>query len=217
MDTSGLIAVHADTWQVATRHQFLEGMRTGDLPNAALDRWLVQDYHYVDRLLRFQALLLAAAPRTDQLVLAGGLAALAEELGWFEQLAAVRELDLAAPLHPACRNYTDYLLTLGYRCLTATGADADLAYTPAITAVWAVERAYLDAWLSARPGAGAFSDLVSHWTTDEFREYVAGLALAADRALAESSLGACREAEQAFLAIAAYEREFWQMAFAASG
>ncbi len=191
-------------------------MRSGDLPATALNRWLVQDYHYVDLLLRFQALVLAAAPRPDQAVLAGGLVALSDELDWFEQLAGARELDLAAPLHPACRDYTGYLLTLGQNCAAAAPTCTE-AYAPAITALWTVERAYLDAWLGARPGAAAFSALVAHWTTNEFRDYVAGLAAAADRALSAASPGVQQEAELVFRTIARYEREFWQMAFAGAG
>ncbi len=205
MDTEQFIEEHAGQWQGATRHPFLDGVRDGSLPAVALDRWLVQDAQYVDALLRFQCTVLARAPRGDQLVLAQGLLALAEELRWFDGLAAGRSLDLQEPLLPACRAYIAELQRL-----------ADAAETPypaLITALWTIERAYLDAWRGARPGAPAYRGLVEHWTVEPFAEYVAGLAAAADRALAADPEHA-DAARAAFLRICALERDFWQMAFA---
>ncbi len=203
VDTRQLIEEHAEPWRGATRHPFLDGVRDGSLPAAALDRWLVQDAQYVDALLRFQCTVLAR--RTDQLVLAQGLLALAEELRWFDGLAAERTLDLRAPLLPACRAYTAELQRL-------TDA-AEAPYPALITALWTIERAYLDAWRSARPGAPAYRGLVEHWTVEPFAAYVEGLAAAADRALAAGSQHA-EAARDAFLRICALERDFWQMAFA---
>lgn len=87
---------HADLWSEATRHAFLDGVRDGTLPVAALDTWLVQDALFVADLLSLQARLPARAPRDAQAVLAGGGAALVDELDWFEGLAAQRGLDRAA-------------------------------------------------------------------------------------------------------------------------
>ena len=55
---------------------FLDGVRDGTLPPAAFDRWLAQDALFVADLLRFQARLLARAPRPAQAVLAAGAVAL---------------------------------------------------------------------------------------------------------------------------------------------
>ena len=35
-----------DLWSQATRHPFLDGVRDGTLPGAALGAWLVQDAHH---------------------------------------------------------------------------------------------------------------------------------------------------------------------------
>ncbi len=89
-----------DAWTAATRAPFLDGVRDGSLPANVLDAWLAQDALFVADLLRFQARLLARAPRPAQAVLAGGLVALVEELTWFEELAARRGLSLrVAPRH----------------------------------------------------------------------------------------------------------------------
>jgi thiaminase len=200
--TNELIAEQPQRWQAATSHPFLDGVRDGSLPPAALNRWLAQDYLFVERLLRMQARLLARAPGADRLVLAQGLVGLAEELRWFEELAIERSLGLAAALLPANAAYCAYLDSLD-----------SLAYTVAITALWAVEQAYLDAWLGARPGAAPYRALVEHWNTPGFVGYVAGLTDAADRALAAERAHEVA-ARDAFRAIAEHERAFWGMALA---
>jgi formylaminopyrimidine deformylase / aminopyrimidine aminohydrolase len=188
-----LLARHADAWGRATRSPFLDAVRDGTLPEASFDTWLVQDAHFLGDLLRFQARLLARAPRSAQAVLADGCVALVTELDWFGRVAAERDLDLAAPQLPATIAYGDLLYRLDV---------ADVA--TALTALWAVERAYLDAWSGARPGADRYRPFVEHWTTPGFAGYVAALEAAADAA------GPADDAT--FLEVAGAEAEFWGMA-----
>jgi thiaminase/transcriptional activator TenA len=75
-----------------------------------------------------------------------------------------------------------------------------------MTALWSLERAYLEAWQSARPGAPAYRAFVEHWTTPAFGEYVAALEQAADAA------HGANEAEAAFLEVVRLERAFWDIA-----
>ena len=169
MPTSELLRDHPAAWERATRHPYQLGVRDGTLPAEAFDTWLVQDHHYVEDLLRFQARLLARAPRPAQAVLAGGAVALVEELAWFEELAGSRGLDLAAPRLPATVAYRELLERL------------DAADVPtALAGLWAVERVYLDAWTAAAPGAPEYAGYVAHWTAPGFADYVDGLAAAAD-------------------------------------
>ena len=169
MPTSDLLRDHPSAWDRATRHPFLLGVRDGTLPAGAFDTWLVQDHHYVGDLLRFQARLLARAPRPAQAVLAAGAVALVEELAWFEELAAGRGLALGAPRLPASVAYGELLDRL------------DAAAVPAaLTGLWAIERVYLDAWTAAAPGAPEYAGYVEHWTAPAFAGYVDGLAAAAD-------------------------------------
>ena len=197
MKTSDLIARYPEEWHAATHHPFLDGVRTGDLPEAAFNRWLEQDYLFVHCLLRAQAMVLADAPRGGLLVLAQGLAALAAELDWFEGHLAARGLNRAAALLPACRDYCRFLTAIG-----------NAEYPKSILALWAVERAYLEAWSGVRPGAPAYREFVGHWTVPEFAAYVDGLAAAADDVLAA---GGHADLEQTFLAVARHEAAFWQM------
>ncbi|WNV75753.1 TenA family transcriptional regulator [Geodermatophilus sp. DSM 44513] len=198
MPVADLPSRSPDDWRRATRHPFLDAVRDGTVPVAAFDTWLVQDARFVADLLRFQARLLARAPRPAQAVLAGGLVALVEELAWFEQQAAVRGLDLGAPARPATAGYAELLGRLD-------AADAGTA----LTALWTIERTYLDAWSHARPGAPGYREFVEHWTTPGFAGYVAGLAAAADGTPAP-------DADATFAEVVAAEVAFWDMALDAA-
>jgi thiaminase len=188
-----LLVRHADAWHRATRHPFLDAVRDGTVPTAAFDTWLVQDAHFVADLLRFQARLLARAPRAAQPVLAGGCVALVQELAWFEEQAAERGLVLSGPRLAATDAYARLLERL------------DAADVPtALTALWTIERTYLDAWSAALPGAPAFREFVEHWTVPGFAAYVAELQEAAD-ALGEPG-------DQVFLEVVDAETAFWSTA-----
>ena len=194
---SDLLLRHADAWRGATRHPFLDAVGDGTLAAAAFDTWLVQDAHFVADLLRFQARLLARAPRAAQPVLAGGCVSLVEELAWFGEQATVRGLDLGGPRLPATEAYARLLERLD-------GSDVPSA----LTALWIIERTYLDAWSSALPGAPAFREFVEHWTVPGFAAYVASLQQAAD-AVGEPSGGAL---DPVFLEVTAAETAFWSTA-----
>jgi len=185
-----LLTRHAAAWADATGHPFLIGVRDGTLPAPAFAGWLVQDHHFVADLLAFQARLLARAPRHAQPVLAAGAVALVDELSWFDDRAAERGLDLTAAAAPA---------TLAYRDLLGR---FDAAPVPdALVALWAIERTYLDAWAFAAPGAPAYREFVTHWTTPDFAGYVESLADAAQRE--------ATDADEVFLAVVAAEVDFW--------
>src|ERR671916_1953136 len=189
-----LLSRHPDAWRAATRHPFLDAVRDGTIPVAAFDTWLVQDARFVADLLRFQARLLARVPRPAQAVLAGGLVALVDELAWFEEQAAVRGLDLGTPPLPASAAYAELLERLD-------AADVGTA----LTALWTIERTYLDAWSGAAPGAPEYRPFVEHWTQPGFADYVAGLGMAADGIPAP-------DADAVFTEVVAAETAFWAMA-----
>jgi thiaminase len=193
-----LLSRHAVAWRAATRHPFLDAVRDGTIPVTAFETWLVQDARFVADLLRFQARLLARAPRPAQAVLADGLVALVDELAWFEEQAAVRGLDLAVPALPATAAYAGLL-----ERLDAAGVGT------ALTGLWTIERTYLDAWSAARPGAPEYRGYVEHWTRPGFAGYVAGLEAAADGVPAP-------DADAVFTEVVAAETAFWAMALEAA-
>lgn len=200
MKARRLIERYPEVWRGATHHPFLDGAREGGLPGGTFETWLVQDYLFVSDLLVFQSRLLARAPRPAQGVIAGGLVALVDELGWFEERARSLGLELGASRHPTTVAYRDFLSDL-----------EGSPYPVAITALWAMERAYLEAWRTAMPGHPDYREFVEHWTTPEFAGYVAGLEEAADAAL--DGISDDERVEAAFLGVAQVERDFWRMAF----
>ncbi len=198
MTTGQLMADDAELWHAATHHPFLDEVREGTLEPAAFSRWLVQDYHFALALTRAEARYLANAPREDFEILVQGIQAMVAELAWFEGKAAERGLDLAVSLHRTARAYIDYLQGTTYE-----------PYGVQLTALWALERAYLEGWRTARPGAPAYREFVEHWTNEAYAGWVDSLEAATNRVLARGG-----EAErEAFRWIARYERDFWEMAY----
>lgn len=202
MRVAGLIKDHPDEWRTATRHPFLDGVREGSLPEGAFEAWLAQDYLFVSDLLVFQSRLLARLPRLAQPAVAGGLMALVDELGWFEEHAGSMKLALDAPRHPTTDAYREFMVGL-----------EEMGYPASLVALWVMERAYLEAWRSAAPGHPDYRPFVEHWTALEFAGYVAALEAAADAVLGEASGSEREEVEHTFLGVARLEREFWEMAF----
>ena len=188
-----LIARHPEEWRAAVTHPFLQGVRDGTLASRAFDTWLAQDHLFVCDLLSFQARLLAEAPRPGQRVLAAGLVALEAELSWFEAGAQERGLNLNERRHPT---------TDSYRAALARWLEAGVE--PALTALWALERAYLEAWRSAAPGAPEYRTFVEHWTVHQFSDYVHDL---------ESLAVDATRCEAVFLEVCKLERAFWNMAW----
>jgi formylaminopyrimidine deformylase / aminopyrimidine aminohydrolase len=205
VDVVELLERHPVAWRGGIRHPFLDAVREGTLPAGAFEAWLVQDYLFVADLLVFQARLLARAPRRAQAVLAGGLVGLEAELGWFEDRAVERGLELEAPRHPTTVAYRDLLFGLEHE-----------DYTAGITALWALERAYLGAWRSAAPGHPDYREFVQHWTAPEFADYVTGLEEAASAALESAGEREWDGAEAAFLEVTRLEKDFWEMAWSAA-
>jgi formylaminopyrimidine deformylase / aminopyrimidine aminohydrolase len=201
MTADALMSRHTSAWRAATVHPFLAGVRDGSLPEQSFDRWLAQDYLFAQALVRAQSRIAAKAPLADVALLAGGVVATVGELGWFEEMAARRGLALDAPKHPTTRAYCDFLLAVTYS-----------GYPAQITAIWALERAYLQSWDNARPGAHPYREFVNRWTTDGFRSYVGDLQSSVDRQLKASVGEQAREAEDAFFWVTHYERGFWDMA-----
>ena len=201
MKARDLIEGNAQLWRAATHHAFLDEVRDGTLAPDTFARWLSQDYHFAVALTRTEARALACAPREDLELLVGGIQAMVAELDWFESKASERAIDLDVSLHPTARAYIDYLRTL-----------TDEPYSVQLTALWALELAYLEGWRTARPGAPAFREFVEHWTNDAFAAYVDALEAAANRVLSDAG----EPEREAFRWVAKYEQAFWEMAYARS-
>jgi thiaminase/transcriptional activator TenA len=185
---------HADLWTRAVRHRFLDAVRDGSLSDAAFDTWLTQDHHFVEDLLWFQARLLARAPAPARRVLADGVLALVDELAWFEKVSRQRRLALGGDRLPAAQHAGELLRRLD-----------DSPVPTALLGLWAIERAYLDAWSYAAPGAPDLRPYVEHWTTPEFEAYVDALGRLSDASPPDT--------DEIVADVAVMERTFWDMAW----
>jgi thiaminase/transcriptional activator TenA len=191
--------VHAEALNGVIHHPFLIGIRQGTLPKEAFFRWLAQDYLFVGDLLRFQALLLAHAPREDQRVLAGGLVALEAELGWFEKEAFGLGVSLSVPWHPDAFRYAGFLEYL-----------KGMGYPYQILALWGLELVYLEGWSGARGELKPYSSFALHWSEPAYKEYVEELERAADRAFKGIELSSL--AQTVFLSMLNHESAFFSIA-----
>lgn len=186
MSGEEILRAHAEAWRRATRHPFLVGIRDGTLPEHAFAAWLGQDRLFVSDLLWFQARLLARSPRAAQRVLAVGVLALVDEQDWFDVQAERLAPELETVRMPATRAYRALLERL----------DGE-PFGAAVTALWVLERVYLDAWSYAAPSGPPYDTFVEHWTTPQFCAYVQELEALVDAAHGDV-VTAVLEAEVAF-------------------
>lgn len=188
-----LAAGSGELWEPGTSARFLDAVGDGSLPEEAFNRWLVQDYIFVQGFTRFLAVAASRARRPEQSAMIGGLAALDAELAWFEEHVQARGLDLGADAHPVCRRYVDYLVAA--------------AYTEPVEVLWAifygVEVAYTVAW-GKLAAEGPYAEFIERWTTPEFQEYVAELLRITDASPHPGQ-------QAAFDEVMRHEKEFWRM------
>ncbi len=184
-----------ELWDLATRAAFIDAVGDGSLPEEAFVRWLVQDYLFVDGLTKFVALTAAKTPRPAQSIVIGGLAALDNELQWFEKHARDRALELAVEPHPTCRRYVDFLICAAY----------SRPIEVLLTIFYGVEVAYTVAWGRLKP-QGPYAEFIDRWTHPEFKAYVVEL-----MKLAEGNPHP--EQQTAFNEVMRHERNFWRMSW----
>lgn len=182
-----------ELWNSGTRAAFLDAVGDGSLPEDAFHRWLVQDYLFVRGFARFVALTIAATPRPGQSLLIGGLAALDDELGWFETHCEERGLDLSVDLHPVCRRYVDFLIASAYSRPTEI----------LLAIFFGVEVAYTVAW-GRLAAEGPYAEFIDRWTSSEFQDYVETLGELADA-------HPHPDQQPAFDEVMRHEADFWRM------
>lgn len=196
-----LLAKHAEPWRLATHARFLTAMHEGNVATEAFDRWLQQDYFFARGYVATIGSLLSKAPDHHQETLLGGLAALSDELSWFQarRMPGVPLAALAAPHHDAAGRPTQATaaergvdlraqpLATCKRYRQFMSGCAALPYAPHALAVWAIERAYNEAWRLHPPPGAPYDVYAERWASPEFTAYVEVLQNQADEALAIGS------------------------------
>ncbi len=196
---------HTQAWHEATVHPFLEQCKLGTIQPKQFNTWLVQDYLFVVDFTRMVAQVLAIAPPDHFDVILSGLSTLKDELNWFKQKAAERQLDLDSKKQPTCTKYCDYMHSL-----------AAMPYPVQATAFWAIELAYNQGWQLPGVMPEPYTEFADRWGNSGFTEYVKLLEKQADEVVNNTSETFQRQAEAAFLNVAELEKDFWQMAFNAA-
>ncbi len=199
---SQLLEKYSQAWLGATVHPFLQQCHSGTIQHSQFNTWLVQDYLFVVEFTRFVARVLANAPTDHFDVILGGLSALKDELNWFKDKATSRQLNLETKPQPACRQYCNYLEMV-----------SDMPYAVQVTALWAIELAYNQAWQLPGIMPQPYTEFADRWGNPNFTEYVKLLEQLADEAMSKSSQDAQFQAESVFLEISTKEKDFWEMAF----
>ncbi len=200
-----LLKNHQLAWNEATVHPFLEACKQGTIKAEQFNTWLVQDYLFVLEFTRLAARVLAAAPPEHFDVLLGGLNALKDELLWFKDKAAERQLNLDVSKQQTCTQYCEFMNTL-----------ATKPYPVQATAFWAIEFAYNQGWQLPGVMIEPYTEFAERWGNAGFTEYVKLLEQQADEVLSSTTESVWKQAEVAFLTVAQLEKDFWQMAFNAS-
>jgi thiaminase len=196
--TRTLLTGQAAAWKRILNHPFVQRTSDGSLPRATFDRWLTEDYFFVLSFRAFIEALVTVAP-DDQAreVLAGGLAALAPELELFESEAAERGLDLTAEPSLINLGYSSYLL-----------ASVAEGWPVGITVLYAVEKAYYDAWASVRDSTGPdtpYAGFIANWSSPEFSAYVDQLGALVNREQLTDAIS------RGFDRVARFELAFWDL------
>lgn len=195
-------------WEPAISHQFLDDVRSGLIKPAQFNCWLAQDRLFVQQFTRFAGSLLRVSPLNSQDLILGGLGALKDELTWFDAKANERGVDLRsadnATMQPACKVYCEWMQNLH-----------DASPVVQATAFWSIELVYNSAWrnIAAACADGPYREFTTRWGSDDFTEYVRGLAAMADALLASASEDEVAAATAAVKRVLELEVGFWDMAY----
>ena len=197
-----LITKHQSAWEAATHHPFLDNCKSGTIKPAQFNTWLVQDYLFVVDFTRMAGRLLAAAPVAHFDVLLAGISALKDELNWFRDKAGERKLNLSTVMQDTCKRYCEFMEKLSLE-----------PYAVQALAFWAIELAYNQGWQLPGKMKKPYDEFAERWGNPGFTEYVNHLARQADDVLQNARKEILDRAEQVFLEVAAFEQQFWEMAF----
>ncbi len=169
-----LVARAEPHWSAAVGHRFTRELAADSLPDAAYRRYLVQDYAFLDVLVRVVALAVAYAPdMPPKSKLSAFLAAVTSEendyfLRSFAALGIDEESLANTKLGPTTRAFREVML----------GAARDGSYEEILAVLLPVEWCYLT-WAQAvagqRPGRFYLREWIELHTVPEFEAFVAWL------------------------------------------
>lgn len=208
--SEALVAANAGLWEAMAAHPWVRGLADGTLPRSALVAWAGQCGWFAAMERRALQSIRALLPpgELDGLLarLVGDTEREPRELA--DLLAALGEPVPPEPW-PACLGYASYVQARAHEGLL-TG----------LTAIHAVERAYLDTWSSVAPMVSPSSPWrawVENWTSPAFRSVVDGIGAHLDEAAGPPSLATLDRLAPVYRQVALFEHAFWEMAWRGEG
>lgn len=163
-----LLAYTSALWRELIAHPFVRAVADGTLDDAAFRRWMVNDHYYNLEYGRYIAGLAQIAPTaTATELIASAVPGSRTGLDEIRRIAARFAIDLGG--EPA-------LVTVGLASFLQ--AQVSRGYAPALTAIYAAEKVYFDAWSSVRAvvdRSAPYWDVIDHFSSPECGQWVASL------------------------------------------
>lgn len=224
--TDHLLAQNPDGFKSATNHPWLRLAGTSKLPTPALLAWLTQDRLYIFSYIPFMGNMLSKAsiPSTSSRektlewrvadCFINALTNVRRELGMFEDV--LREhFDWKEGGEKATKE------TRAYQDMFAGAGAPNQSILVGMTALWATEKCYLEAWKYALsfknevPGEKKthvlHTTLIPNWTCDEFEEFVVSTGELLDELAADVDQDSTEwtKCEQVWEQVLWAEENFW--------
>ena len=192
---------HGEGYSAATQAPFLLAAGLGQVDKKTLSQWLSQDRLYAQGYVRFIGMMLSkmrlpTTPGTTNVqwqvtdMLISALTNIRRELLFFEDVAERYGLDLETPW-PGEGTFAPTTTTRGYLDLFMNAASPGASLLESMVVLWATEKCYYSAWhyalysmsrpeqpgnkeskLADADGAALRRELITNWTSDEFRDFV---------------------------------------------
>ncbi len=158
---------HSQLWGKMLAHPFLEEMRRGEIGEDVFNRWLRQDYIFVEAAIPFVGALIARCPEPEMRKVLGNIpGALEKELQLFRERATHLGVDVG-DVQPGFINhaYVQYLMAVGHQA----------SFEEGMVVYWAAEKAYHESWKKVAPAieqGHPWRPFVENWAGDEFGQLV---------------------------------------------
>jgi thiaminase/transcriptional activator TenA len=209
-----LVDAAGATWRAYTRHEFVLRLATGELPEAAFRRYLVQDYLFLLHFARAWGLAVYKSETLAEMRRAQALVAATLDVeiglhieycrGWGLSEAAMA----AAPEALETVAYTRFVLDRG---LAGDRLDLEVALAPCIVGYAEIARERL-ADPATRGAGNPYREWLLMYAGDEYQGLAQGAAAALDELFARrGGEGRFPSLAASFTAATRLEADFWRM------
>jgi thiaminase (transcriptional activator TenA) len=214
--SAALRAAGRDAWAAAVRHPMVGAIAAGTLPHGTFRRYFEQNVRYLEDYARAIALVTAKAPDRPALdVLSRFLRQIVAteipaNLDFLARLGgSAGRLPGPAALHPVTYGYTRHLL---YVCAQGGCAEGLAALLPCQWSYGEIAQPLM----AAPPDDPVYADWIAMFGNADYDALVAETTGLLDRLADPADAGQWDRLSAVFGISVRYEREFWDMAYAAA-